>query len=385
MLVALDATIDDVNATLYIVLLDWSRAFDRIRHDSLIKALQRFGIRGPMLELISAIYTERTFSIRGDADRPETFSQAAGIAQGCPLSPYLFIIVMSVALLDAKSGMQIAEKQKFIVTPELVYADDTMLLGSSAESVQRYLDSVIMVGRTYGLELNMDKSVLLRVRGSSDIYGSDGSPLKAKTDTVYLGGLISTCGDSAAELSRRLGEARRNFHNLAQVWKHANIPRLRKLQIFNACIVSKALYGLDSIWLLKHQLRKLDAFYCSCLRKIAAVPPSMFSRVSNADVLRRLHATPLSQTLRRRQLVFYRRLVHLPEEDFLRMVAIEPHDYTPRNWNPKRRVGRPCERWCKCVYEMGLKSFNNDVLLFHDHLASPDPFHWRTLVRNRMF
>ena len=75
------------------------------------------------------------------------------------MSPYLFIIVMSVALLDARRMSQLEETQDYIVTPDLVYADDTMLLGSSAESVQRYLNCVMAVGRTYGLELNLEKTV----------------------------------------------------------------------------------------------------------------------------------------------------------------------------------------------------------------------------------
>ena len=47
------------------------------------------------------------------------------------------------------------------------------------------------VGKSFGLELNLAKTVLLRHRGSEDIAGFDGKHLRVKTEAIYLGGLIS--------------------------------------------------------------------------------------------------------------------------------------------------------------------------------------------------
>ena len=77
--------------------------------------------------------------------------QASGIAQGCPLSPYLFIIVQSVMFFDvdhAVKGMhpEVVEPD-FLVCPDILYADDTMLASSSAEKLQTLLDAVIWEGK----------------------------------------------------------------------------------------------------------------------------------------------------------------------------------------------------------------------------------------------
>ena len=156
---------------------------------------------------------------------------------------------MTVALRDARRQCGMGGRRDFVVIPDLVYADDTVLLGSSAVEVQKYLDHITAVGRSYGLELNFLKTILLRVRGEYDIYGADGKPLQVKSQAVFLGGLLSTDGSVGAELSRRIGEGRDCFHTLARVWRHANISKTRKMQIFEACIVSKILYGLETVWL----------------------------------------------------------------------------------------------------------------------------------------
>ena len=71
--------------------------------------------------------------------------QNAGIRQGCPLSPYLFIMVMTVMFHDihkdierAVTGNEFAD----ITTTELLYADDTFLIGKNARTINILLHSM---------------------------------------------------------------------------------------------------------------------------------------------------------------------------------------------------------------------------------------------------
>ena len=61
---------------------------------------------------------------------------------------------------------------------------------------------------------------------------------------MLFAGNHCTDGRPPGEISRRLREAGYIFELLAAARKHANITRQRKLQIFEACVVSKLLYGL---------------------------------------------------------------------------------------------------------------------------------------------
>ena len=147
----IEATLDDADGSRHIVLLDWSKAFDRIAHEPLLAALRRFGVPPPMLSMISGIYRHRTFSVRDGGQTSTRHEQAVGIAQGCPLSPFLFSILMTVILHDCRRNLPETSEVK-----ELLYADDTLLMGAKVEEVQQYMDTIAVEGKKYGLLLNYD-------------------------------------------------------------------------------------------------------------------------------------------------------------------------------------------------------------------------------------
>ena len=72
------------------------------------------------------------------------------------MSPYLFIMVMTVLLHDAQSMLQV--EYGIVLSDseinELVYADDTLWGSSNVEILQKYLQCIASVGRDYGLVLN---------------------------------------------------------------------------------------------------------------------------------------------------------------------------------------------------------------------------------------
>ena len=49
------------------VLLDWAKAFDRIKHDASLQALRRFGMPDCMVDKIAGIYRERVFILQDPA------------------------------------------------------------------------------------------------------------------------------------------------------------------------------------------------------------------------------------------------------------------------------------------------------------------------------
>ena len=79
-----------------IISLDAEKAFDKIQHPFMIKVLERSGITGTYLNIIKAIYSKPTANIKLNGQKLNAIPLKSGTKQGCPLSPYLFNMVLEV-------------------------------------------------------------------------------------------------------------------------------------------------------------------------------------------------------------------------------------------------------------------------------------------------
>jgi hypothetical protein len=78
-----------------IISLDAENAFEKIQHTFLV--LERSGIQGPYLTIIKAIYSKPVANIKLSGKMLEAIPLKSGTRKvGCPLSPYLFNIVLKV-------------------------------------------------------------------------------------------------------------------------------------------------------------------------------------------------------------------------------------------------------------------------------------------------
>jgi len=109
------------------------------------------------------LYTNCNSSIKLSSGTSPRFSLNRGVRQGCPISPYLFLIATELLNLHIREsplkGITIDDTE--VVMSQL--ADDTVLFLKDASQVAVALETLEPFSKASGLRLNINKCELLPV------------------------------------------------------------------------------------------------------------------------------------------------------------------------------------------------------------------------------
>ena len=278
------------NTPLHLLFLDWKQAFDSLDHTAMLEALRRFGISDKMLAAVESIYLSPTFQTRGPAGQFAKGEVSAGIRQGCPLSPYLFVIVLTVILHDVDLELDIQgiarnTWSEGYPTYDLEYAHDTLLMAKTTPQMQSMLAAVESVASEYGMQLNQLKTEMLvkTDHPAPPVYFLNGSPVPRKEVVKYLGCVVAWHNPFDVSYKHRTALAEEAHKKLRLIW-NSTLSRNTKLRIFQSIFIPVLIYGMDSMTLTTPQLHRLDAFYFRFLRRVVGIKASFYSRVSNLVV-----------------------------------------------------------------------------------------------------
>jgi hypothetical protein len=108
--------------------MDAEKAFDKIQHHFIIKALMKLGMEGMYLNTIKAIYDKPIANIILNREKLKPFPLKSGTRQGSLLSSLLFNIVLKFL---ARAIRQEKEIQRIQIGKDevklLLFADDMIL------------------------------------------------------------------------------------------------------------------------------------------------------------------------------------------------------------------------------------------------------------------
>ena len=243
-----------------LALLDWEKAFDKVQHDKLIVALQQMGFSQHYCDIIQDCYKKPTFFVKDAFGSSQVKYQSSGIRQGCPLSPYLFVIVMSCVDYEIRSKISrwVHNGRVPNLDFDLVYyADDTILFSTDNRALNELLKLTEAISCKYGLRLNKDKCVAIQMNNEGLVHVENLEPLPKKFEATYLGNEINKEANIRHEILNKMQEVRQTWFKLLPYWKATNANVKWQLLIFDAVVRSKLLYGLETIHLTDAMLKKM--------------------------------------------------------------------------------------------------------------------------------
>ena len=93
-------------------------------------------------------------------------------------------------------------------------------------------------------------------------------PLEDVEDFTYLGSILSKDNGDGKDIKARLNKGRAAFAQLQPIWKSNNYSLRTKLQLYNSNVKSVLLYGSECWHIIESDMKKVQVFHNSYLRKI---------------------------------------------------------------------------------------------------------------------
>ena len=121
--------------------IDYTEAFDKVRHETLMDILQKLDIDGKDLRLLRNLYWDQMAAVRIEGQVSDWKNIRRGVRQDCVMSPDLFNIYSETILrhLENSSGVLISGS----AVNNLRYADDTVLIANSESELQELLNLAV--------------------------------------------------------------------------------------------------------------------------------------------------------------------------------------------------------------------------------------------------
>jgi hypothetical protein len=224
----------------HIIALDFSKAFDVVRHSSLFTKLAALPLADNIYEWLIDFFTDRTHRTKFNSELSSKLPINASVVQGSALGPAMFILNMS-DLHCVKAGNIFVK-----------YADDAYLLvpASNSHTIPSELDNIETWSLSNNQKLNVAKSselIVWRRPNKNNLVSPPTSGIKRVTEVNMLGVIIDQHLNFSQHLTHTISSASQSLYAL-KVLKNFGQESAALSRVFTATVVSKLTYASPCWW-----------------------------------------------------------------------------------------------------------------------------------------
>lgn len=336
---------------LVVMSLDIEKAFDSISLKALASVLESKGASRKLANRVINCLIEEKQQIFWKGQKTAPKMRRKGVKQGCPLSPYIFDLMMEEVLLEVESELggflKLNQEGRIKFPIILVYADDILIIARTVEELEKILPVLKKHLDKVNLNLNDAKcQVLVRSPGgeSPAEVKIDGIVYKTVKTIYHLGVPITERLHRPLTTRKRSKDAVCASKAILEFVKERK-PSLKLGKVIYETIVSPTIaYGTQAMVLTKRSRNSLRRYEKQIFGQIKGL--------CDTDGQSSSPSSPRSITkwIRILQLRYWGHIIRRPENHLLKLAA----EYRL----PYRKRGRPSFTWWDTIAQ-SLWRFDN--------------------------
>ena len=246
---------------LFLLFIDFEKAYDKIERHKLIEELKILGCGGTFITIIAAIYSTIIFLFK-----TVSIATSVGVKQGAATSCLLFVLYVDRLIKKVKeaSGVDGFLGKLHI----LMLMDDTILLATNRRELEKKMNVVNMYCIDYGMSINNKKTKFMVINNEPEdkvemICGN--TKVEYCSSYVYLGCTITDDGACRSCIEAQAkAKQKQVLKYLVFLNKNPNLPFKLKKKVAEACVISSLLYGCET-WFIS-SFGKIETMYMKMVK-----------------------------------------------------------------------------------------------------------------------
>jgi len=277
--------------SLYMVQLDLTKAFDRVLHSAVVRALRLQSASLQCIAVICGILLQSKAAATLGHISAKAVNMLRGLPQGAPESPIIFTLITELVLRPlmvkwrteglcwSLDGLQLSA---------ICYADDIILVSESKSGLEKMLADIVRAFGDVGLEVSLPKCHWTSYPAKRH------ATLKCATNRlawepslVFVGTVLDVGGNDGLAIDYRVARASKVFYKWRSALQSPRASLKCRIRLCYATVFAALLWLAETWYPTKQQTKRVESWAARTLGKLYGVKMGVDGDV--AEYWRRLH------------------------------------------------------------------------------------------------